>query len=59
VESREGADIPFEIAKDTQEDTKGFQIDPSLYYNEQGEAELLKSHEGDFDFGCQRVITPE
>ena len=59
VESKEANDIPFEIAKDAQDGAHQFKIDPSLFYNDSGEAEFIKSQEGNFDFGGQNMISPQ
>jgi hypothetical protein len=59
VEGQEVNDIPFEIAEDAQDCAEEFKVDPSLFYNDSGEAEFLESHLGNFDFGGQNLISTE
>ena len=59
MDGQEVSDIPFAIAEDAQDCAEEFKVDPSLFYNDSGEAEFLESHLGNFDFGGQNLISTE
>lgn len=44
---------------DAQESANNFKIDPSLYYNESGEAEMIQGPQSSYDYVGHNIVSCE